>query len=162
MSREVELRVRELWSGRRGCQVLPPAIAVAVFLAESLRRRAATVHVAETVGGLECGLWEDLLVAPTNVFVPASTGLLQQRKPSTLRDVHTRRQLQLRFPLTPAQHLLTPSGFLMFKCFAKKLHVWETPASQGAWSRHGDSHKQARNGGDAFITETVFLALAGP
>lgn len=81
--------MRELWSGRRGCKVLPPANAVAVFLAESLRSWVATVCVAETVGGLECGLGEELLVAPTSVFVPASIGLLQQRKPSVLRDVHT-------------------------------------------------------------------------
>ena len=85
VSREVELRASEPWSGRRGCQVLPAANGWAVFLAESLRPRVATVRVAETVGGLVFGLGEDMLVAPTNVFVPASTGLLQQRKSSAVQ-----------------------------------------------------------------------------
>lgn len=42
--------------------------------------------------------------------------------------------------LLPAQLLLTPSGFLTFKCSAKSLHSWGTPVSQWAWSRHSDSH----------------------
>lgn len=71
--------------------MLPPASDMAVFLAESLRPRVAIVHVAETVCGLECGLGEGLLVAPANAFVPASTGLLQQRKSSALQGrTHTR------------------------------------------------------------------------
>lgn len=75
----------EPWSGRRGCQVLPPADDEAVFLAESLRPWVATVRVAGTVAGLESGSGEDLLVAPTIALVPASTGFLQQRKLSVLQ-----------------------------------------------------------------------------
>lgn len=70
MSREVELKANRLWSGRRGCQLLPATNDLAVCLDHGW-----LVCVPETAGRLEFGLGEGLLVAPTNVFVPASRAM---------------------------------------------------------------------------------------
>lgn len=93
--------------------MLPAASAWALTLAGLLRPWVATVCVAERVGASVFVL--DSLVAPTDAFVPASTGLLQGRKSSVLQGF-THRGVQLLFAWPSSSQLSFHSHPLVSWC----------------------------------------------